>query len=212
MCSVRSRFAWFTVLFALPSLAFSSQSLKDHPLAREAEGAFLIDPHRCVGQITPTCSEKDLIRIYGARNVRRADIDIGEGETERGTVLFPGTPNAVEILWGRSFSHPTCLIISSPKTRWRTTERITVGTTAEKIERINRFPFRLTGFSWDYEGRSMSWGKGKLAKELVLDFLPTCKVSVADERAVTGDGIFSSAHPSMLRKKLTVVSIRIFWD
>ncbi len=212
MCLVRSRLSWFHFLLALPSLALSSQSSKDRPPAHQAEKAFLIDPQRNVGQITPTCSERDLIRIYGSRNVRRASIDVGEGETERGTILFPGTPDAVEILWKRPFSHPLCLIISSPKTRWRTTERITVGTTAEKIERINRFPFRLTGFSWDYEGRSMSWGKGKLAKELVLDFLPTCKVSVADERAVTGDGIFSSAHPSMLRKKLTVVSIRIFWD
>ncbi|HUT31869.1 MAG TPA: hypothetical protein VNE39_00185 [Planctomycetota bacterium] len=144
--------------------------------------------------------------------MRRANIELGEGETEEGTVLFPGTPSAVEILWKGAFSHPTCLTISSPGTPWRTSEGITIGTTAEQLGKINGYPFRLTGFCWDYEGRSISWGKGRLPKQLQLDFNPTQKVSEADDRAVMGDRIFSSAHPVMIEKKLVVCSIIIRWD
>jgi len=65
-----SRLAWLPILLALPSLALSSQFSKTRPPVQEADGAFLIDPLKNVGHITPTCSEKDLIRVYGARNVR----------------------------------------------------------------------------------------------------------------------------------------------
>jgi hypothetical protein len=53
------------------------------------------------------------------------------------------------------------------KSLWRTTYGITQGTTLLELERINRKPFRLAGFDFDYSGTVLSWESGLL--EGVLD-------------------------------------------
>ncbi|NQT87115.1 hypothetical protein HQ560_10140 [bacterium] len=182
------------------------------PPGRDGKDAFLIDPAKRVGRITPTSTEKQLIAIYGAPNVRRGKIHVGEGETVEGTVLFPGIPNKVEIEWKQAFGHPKRISIGTAGARWRTKEGITVGTTLKKLEAANGFPFRLAGFSWDYEGRVLSWGKGRLPAQLVVDLRPTRKVSKAVSRAVDGAGEFSSGHPSMQKMGLVVATLFILWE
>jgi hypothetical protein len=193
------------------TLASAGTAPKDKSPDRNAKDAFLIDPPRRVGRITPTCTEEQLIAIYGARNVRRGKVHLGEGEYVEGTALFPGTPNAAEIEWKQDFSHPKRITIASARTRWRTRDGITVGTSLEKLETANGLPFRLMGFGWDYEGRTVSWGKGRLPKELTVDLQPTRKVTAAEERAVQGDREFSSGHPSMQKMGLVVARLFVSW-
>jgi hypothetical protein len=176
------------------------------------EQFFSIDPVKGVGPIKPNCTEKDLIDFYGSKNLKRSDIDIGEGETVVGSTLFPASPNAVEIEWKNSFKLPERLTISSPGTQWKTKEGITIGTTLDQLEKINGGPFTLTGFGWDYEGRTMSWESGKLPKQLQLELVPTQKVTDEEEDSVQGDRGFKSDHPVMKKKKLAVKTIFIRWD
>jgi hypothetical protein len=179
---------------------------------REQKKIFFIDPIKGVGPITPNCTEKDLLDFYGPKNLRRSDIDVGESETVVGTTLFSNSPNALLIEWKDSFKIPERLTISSPGTQWKTIKGITIGTTLEQIEKFNGGPFKLTGFGWDYEGRTMSWENGNLPKQLQLDLVPTQEVTAEEDDSVQGDRNFRSDHPVMKKKKLAVKTVFIRWD
>jgi hypothetical protein len=47
------------------------------------------------GSVKAHTTRDDLVRIYGATNVVDKDIDVGEGETQPGTVVFPADPRAL---------------------------------------------------------------------------------------------------------------------
>jgi len=54
------------------------------------------------GAINSHTTRKDLVRMYGAANVVDQDVDIGEGEMQSGTFLFPKDPQRqIEIFVGR---------------------------------------------------------------------------------------------------------------
>jgi hypothetical protein len=48
------------------------------------QASHLIVPEIRVGAITPRTSEFELQKIYGLKNVRSSEVDIGEGEHEPG--------------------------------------------------------------------------------------------------------------------------------
>lgn len=194
----------------LPGICFDS--LEHRYSAQVSNESFLIDPWHGVGHIVPGCSEIDLIKFYGAKNVRYAAIEIGEGETAQGSILFPGTLDAVAIEWKQTYSQPERITISSRGTRWHTQEGITIGTSLDQLEVINGRPFKLTGFCWDYEGRTVSWEKGRLSQQLQLDLRPTKDVSESEFETVLGDRYFSSSFPAMKKLGLVVEKIFVRWD
>jgi hypothetical protein len=171
-----------------------------------------IDPARAVGgNINKETTEQDLINTYGKKNVQRAKIAVGEGEKVDGTVLFPGTKDALTIEWKADFARPERITITNVGTRWRTKEGISIGTTLKTVEQANKGPFKLTGFEWDYPGRTTSWEKGKLSPSLQLDFAATKKVSAKEQAMVAGSDSFSSRHPVMGKMMLKVVRISVRW-
>jgi hypothetical protein len=87
---------------------------------------------------------------------------------------------------------------------WHTADGITLGTTLLELERINRRPFRLAGFGWDYSGTVLSWSHGALdpvfgsdGSKKVYVRLIYSNPAPPEYRAVMGDGNFSSGHPAM---------------
>jgi hypothetical protein len=76
----------------------------------------------------------------------------------------------IEVLWADSEKRvPKSVYVGGihnaaygDKSLWRTTYGITLGTTLLELERINRKPFRLAGFDWDYSGTVLSWNSGVL--------------------------------------------------
>src|SRR5260370_2765758 len=51
------------------------------------------------GSINARTTREDLVRLYGAENVIDRDVDVGEGDTEAGTGLFPNDPkHTIQIL------------------------------------------------------------------------------------------------------------------
>lgn len=173
---------------------------------------FLFNPSKSVGHITPDCSETDLIGFYGAKNVQHAFIEIGEGETVKGSILFPGTPDAVKIEWKEEYKYPKRITISSKGTHWHTKEGITTGISLDTLEKINGCAFKLTGFGWDYGGRTISWEKGKVPQQLQIDMTPTKKVSQSEFQTVLGDRDFSSSNPIMKKLELIIENIFVRWD
>lgn len=185
------------------------------PLGVSAAPAdWVIRPAKHAGPITHDTTEQDLIRLYGKDNVKRVDVYIGEGETLPGTVLFPDTPKELTIEWGGLYVAPSRLTITRRDSVWKIDKGIKVGDTLERVEKLNRKAFRLTGFEWDYPGRTVSWEHGKLPVQLQLDFDFDVDMPLPPEEytKVLGDGDFSSRNPTIRKLKLKVERIFIRWD
>jgi len=171
------------------------------------------------GIITARTTEMDLALMYGKENVVPHDVDLGEGETEPGTELFPSDPmRQVEILWKdpKGKRSPKRVQVSGEKNLWRTVHGISLGTSLKRLEQLNRKPFLLAGFDWDYSGTVVSWDHGALEQELdhsgrvILRLTPANDQSKrADETSVVGDRNFSSGHPTM--QKLNPTIYQLIW-
>jgi hypothetical protein len=165
------------------------------------------------GAITVTTTESDLQRIYGSQNVNNGEVYLGEGVVESGTVVFPNDPmKRIEVLWVDAEKRvPKSVYVGgihnaghADKTLWRTTYGITLGSTLLELERINRKPFQLAGFDFDYSGTVLSWNRGVLegvfgsdGRKTVFLRLIYSDPAPPEHRAVQGDRSFSSGHPAM---------------
>ncbi|MFK5923162.1 MAG: hypothetical protein QM496_13370 [Verrucomicrobiota bacterium] len=192
------------ILIAVLPLALSAKD--------ENRNDWLIDPAAKVGKINKSTSEEDLIKIYGKENVKRQKLPVGEGMFVEGAVLFPGTKNELLIEWKGELKNPERITISSPKGSWRFSNGLKIGDSLEEVEKYNAAVFRLSGFEWDYPGRTTSWEKGKLSKNLQLDFATDKELAESDAQKIAGDGTFKSSNKVMKKMKLKVKTIFIRWD
>jgi hypothetical protein len=124
-------------------------------------------PGRRVGPITAVTTEKQLIGLFGNKNVVTQEFHVDEGYFEVSTIVFQDTPNQIQILWKDKaqniFKKPERVIIDKKGTKWKTQNGITIGTTLKELVRINGAFITFAGFGWDYGGVILDWHKGKLA-------------------------------------------------
>jgi hypothetical protein len=167
-------------------------------------------PITCDGLWGPDTSEGALRRYFGPAQVRREMIDVGEGELEDGSVIYPNAPRStILVLWKDSVGRR---IPSSVRLRDRSRQviydGIRVGTTLKALERLNGRPFQLAGFDFDYSGTVTSWLGGSLetiggpACEIKVRLLPVLPKSpsrkqLAAGEATEGDRDFKSSDPNM---------------
>jgi hypothetical protein len=178
-----------------------------------------IVPGRAAGPVTATSSEADLARHYGAGVVKPIRVELGEGETTPGTVLFPGdSSRRVEIVWRDtvSRSRPSRLILRGSRSEWTVGPGISLGTSLQDLERINGRPFTLAGFGWDYAGVVTEWGGGTLDSalagvKLYLDPGPA-QYQSAPYSQVLGDRDYSSSSPPMQQLNPRVAQIFVDFD
>ena len=76
------------------------------------------------------------------------------------------------------------IVVRATKTRWKSAEGVTIGVSLRTLERLNRRPFRLSGFAWDGGGGVRNWSGG------VLDRQPdhACRVSATLAPLQNADG------------------------
>jgi hypothetical protein len=175
-----------------------------HSRATESASPWHILPGRAAGPLTAASSEADLVEHFGADAVKPTRIELGEGETAPGTVLFPNdSSRRAEILWRDTVSrtNPSRLILRGSQTKWTIGPEISLGTSLKDLERINGRPFTLAGFGWDYAGVITEWGGGRLDSalagvKLYLEPGPA-QYQSAPYSQVLGDRDYSSALPPM---------------
>ncbi len=156
------------------------------------------------GPITRETSEAELRQHYGASAVESTRIEIGEGESAAGAVLFPADSlRRAEVVWQDSVNRrrPARLIIRGDRTQWQLPRGISLGTTLQELERLNGRPFLLAGFGWDYAGVITDWKGGALdsalaGMKLYLD-PGTAQYQSKAYSQVSGDQDFSSSLPPM---------------
>ena len=212
---------------AAVSVLFMAVSAAAPP--QDAPSDWQIIPGDRVGPITAETSEVMLERLYGADNVETADVEIGEGFTEPGTVVYPEDPQRrLEVVWlDQSRLVVKEVRLTGETSAWHTRDGISLGTTLKEIEVINRFPFRLAGFAWDYGGTIVGCGRGRLgmigcadgdddtessrSRYIVIRLGPDVEARGEPAyRQVIGERVFSSGHPAMQKLNPRVYQIVVY--
>jgi hypothetical protein len=177
-----------------------------------------IDPGKRVGALHASGSEQDLIHAYGAANVRDTSIVLGEGETARGTMLFPDDPQRrLEVIWSDSVQKraPRRVVLRGERSAWMLPREVSLGTSLGELVEKNGAPFQLAGFGWDYAGVVISWEAGALdslmTRSVKLYLEPRIEDRAGPEySSVLGDRDYSSNLPAM--RKLNPRVYQIFVD
>jgi hypothetical protein len=166
----------------------------------------------------------DLAARFGAANVADHQVYVGEGFYEPATVLFADVPERrAELIWQTVATGqiPRLLRVTGKTSQWRTPQGLTVGMDIAAVERLNKRPFRLSGFGWDYGGTTISWSGGVLTQAE----LPPCTLwarfgtgdgpLTAEERQLVSqvqrDQAFSSGHPGMQAAHASVGQFGLAW-
>lgn len=185
---------------------------------KTAESDWQIVPGRA-GPVTRETSEADLRQRYGPSAVESTRIDIGEGETAAGVVLYPGDSlRRAEVIWQDSVNRrqPARLILRGSQTRWQLPRGISLGTNLQELERLNGRPFVLAGFGWDYAGVVTDWKGGALDSSLAgiklyLDPGPAQYESKPYSQ-VLGDKDYASSLPPMQQLNPRVATIFVDFE
>jgi len=124
-----------------PVPAMERASVANASADSSAKRLWLIAPSGDTADVNANTSPADLVRRFGEANLRAAEINIGEGVTMRGDVLFPDDSiRRVEIVWidVKSRARPARLQLSGSRSLWTIAPGISLGTSLTEIERYNR--------------------------------------------------------------------------
>jgi len=175
----------------------------------------------CTGPFARNADERTLAQVFGAANVERAAIPVGEGNTEPGTVIFAKDPaKRIDILWHDAYARPNVIIIRNgsawPVGVTGLDKPVVNGSTMAEIEAMNGRPFTLTGFGWDLGGYTNSWDGGRLEKpvggcNLSVRFDPASDAPGDALDKVNGDVELSSTDSAMRQVKPVVIEIELGW-
>jgi hypothetical protein len=169
------------------------------------------------GAVSDSSSEAELRERFGDAQVDTTRIELGEGETAPGTVLFPNDSlRRMEIIWQDTATRslPSRIILRGERSRWHVGPGISLNTSLADLERLNGQPFTLAGFGWDYAGVITSWNGGSLDSSLaqVKLYLDPGPMQYGSEpyNQVLGDQDYASDLPAM--KQLSPKVRTIFID
>lgn len=178
-----------------------------------AESDTTVVPGERVGVVTPGTTREELTALFGANNLSDQTIDVGEGETENGTVVNKGTDGAFTIVWTND-TRTAIAAITSLGSAWKTPEGIGVGTTFDQLkEKLGSF--KLYGLDWDYGG-TIAFEGSTLAKYdglLIVRLQPSdnaAKDAPSDYEAVVGDRLFESTDPHFEKLGMTVSDMAVY--
>lgn len=187
----------------------------------------------CDGPMSREASHASLAKAFGARNISVKILSIGEGETERGSVLFAADPTRrIEILWSDRGKRrrPRMVIFgrglgsSAAPTghHWQIAAHalakpLRLGQPLMQVEAVNGRPFELAGFDWDYSGTVTDWRGGSLAKppggcRVLVRFEAARQAPGAAQDAVSGDREFSSDDPRMRAVAPVIYEMGFVWE
>lgn len=165
-----------------------------------------IEPTNRVGAIHPTSSEAELVKIYGAANVKRQRPSDKGFET---TLLFANTQDELLIEWKNGSQAPGHIVVSGGA--WMTVEGVAIGLPIKALEEINGGAFDLTGANWDRPIRVVSWKGGRLPPTLQVDLAPSGADTTLPKKLHSQRVFFESADPILRSSDLVVKRLILEW-
>ena len=169
----------------------------------------IIRPGERVGTITRQSTPKEIADRYGASNIVQKPFYVGEGEELPGLILFPDSPEKLEIALDQD-SSVLFVRISHDRSPWITKNGIRIGLGLEDLQRINKGPFAFYGFDWDYSGLVADWENGVLSPSLIIALIPGNDRPLPAE--LLGDHLLSSENALLNHYNIKVGSIVITFD
>ena len=182
----------------------------------------LIIPGLRVGPVTRASTEQTLLRSLGTA-ATRAEIDIGEGFTQPGLIIYKNNPaRRLGVTFnGDTPPHPAIVFICYQEfqtpCRWRTRSGVHWGMSLKDLERLNGVPFQITGAGTDVSGNVVSWNGGRLERALAsagrlmvnlgVNGPRDSTITATEYEAITGDQIFTSSHPVLQKLNPRVIGM-----
>lgn len=133
----------------------------------------------CSGPFARDSSHIRLAQVFGSRNVSFVEVDGPANSKLMASVLFPNDPKQrLEVLWTNDATRSgTQVIAINGKSAWSAPHGLKLGLQIAAIEKMNKKPFKLTGFGadgstvadWNGGALSKSPGECKMGVRLIAD-------------------------------------------
>ena len=196
-----------------PLLGSSLPFITETPTAIDHSADYTLVPGQRVGPVTATTSRAQLAQIYGETVLRDESVPVGEGFTEPGTIVNPGSDQQFIIVWlDQQRRRP--LLAKGFGPAWKTPEGIGLGMAYGDLQQVLG-RFQVYGFEWDYGGCVSLQGSHleTYYGELILR-LEASRSAIAQHpqayQAVMGDRLFPSDDPNLAVLDLTVTSMLVY--
>lgn len=172
---------------------------------------------KCDGVFGRNGSHAGLAKAFGTDNVIDQEIDSAGGKKIKASVLYPDHPKArLEFVWRdeKARRQPT-MIRAKDQSGWATANGIRIGMALADVEKINRKPFKLSGFDWELGGRVTDWQGGALGERqpggctLGVEFVHSEDAPEANLNKVSGDREFRSDNADMRAVEAYVAAVTI---
>jgi hypothetical protein len=173
-------------------------------------------PGERVGPVTAQTSRAELATIYGEAALQDAEIHMGEGFMEAGTVVNPGTDRQFAVVWQDATRRDQPTLARDFGPTWRTPEGLGVGVAYPQV-RAALGDFQIYGFAWDYGGtiRLKDSHLEHYDDYLVLRMAPAPGAVDAHREAyeeVMGDHLFDSDNPALDLLDLSVQDMVVYFE
>jgi hypothetical protein len=153
----------------------------------------------CSGVFGKESSHLKLATRFDSRNLAFTEVDGPEGSRLMASVLFPNDPKRrLEVLWqneaARSDTH---LIVINGQSTWTAPKGLRLGLALAALEKLNRKPFKISGFDQPNGGSVSDWQGGALENlpggcRLGIRLVPDAKATEAARNEVLGTEFMSS--------------------
>ena len=168
--------------------------------------------------------EAALVKRFGRENVGTTKLDGAEGETVRGTAIYPKDPaRRLEVYWQDEVKRRGLASIAvRGKSEWmvhtpgKARSAVGLKTGIDDLEEANERPFLINGFGWDYGGFGAGWKGGKLDHieggcSFGVRFNPDPRVRGKTLDMVSGEKQFGSSDVALRAVKPFLSSITLDW-
>jgi hypothetical protein len=181
------------------------------PLARATHAGNYRTVVDCSGPFAKDSGMLALAVTYDSRNMIYTQETV-QGAQVGATVLFPKDPRRrLEVWWQNANRTGTYLIDIAGKSIWSGPKGLKLGLTLDQLQKLNKKPFKLSGFDASGVANVADWDGGELAA------LPGgCKAGVSlhanvktADAALPAKDQYSSEDPAMRALKPTVSEILI---
>ena len=148
--------------------------------------------------------------MFGAASLTDMDINVGEGYTEKGTMIRTGG-DSIAVTWTDS-TRTRISGFRQLSSAWRTSEGIGVGSTLDEVDRAMG-GVKVLGFGWDYGGTIMLPESHPAFDMLYLrgDYAADDPEAQAAAQKIRGDNPYSPSDPDVKKLKVRIRSIDIIW-
>ncbi|WP_155975786.1 hypothetical protein [Daejeonella oryzae] len=169
-----------------------------------------------VAQVKFSDNLNGLIDKFGKDNITIDSLMLEGTYEETFSTIHKSKIDEIKVFWKEKqppFETMKAIEISNPKSPFRFSNSIGIGSSIQEIEKLNEGVFQFYGFGWDYGGTLISFNNGKLEKDFpcfkAVFQMQQQKNTPSSDPSVMGDHPVQSDHPNLKNYRVVIKKIRI---